>query len=85
MWNLILSKCVYLYGWILTEYYHRRERIRLIASIESALGIMNIKEIVTADPRLDALIVSLIHYGTLYSHLNVKYSSLPRIIAQIWD
>lgn len=37
----------------------RRERIRLIASVESALGIMNIKEIVTADPRLDALIVSL--------------------------
>lgn len=37
---------------------NRRERIRLIASIESALGMMNIKEIVTADPRLDALIVS---------------------------
>ncbi|KAI7866723.1 Pyruvate/Phosphoenolpyruvate kinase-like domain-containing protein [Spinellus fusiger] len=38
----------------------QRERIRLIASMESALGIMNIKEIATADPRLDALIVSLI-------------------------
>lgn len=36
----------------------RRERIRLIASVESALGIMNIREIATADPRLDALIVS---------------------------
>lgn len=31
----------------------------MIASIESALGFMNIKEIVTADPRLDALIVSI--------------------------
>lgn len=37
----------------------RRERIRLIASIESALGMMNIKEIATADPRLDALIVCI--------------------------
>ncbi|MBM6387973.1 MAG: hypothetical protein JSY10_29180 [Paenibacillus sp.] len=32
----------------------------MIASIESALGMMNIKEIVTADSRLDALIVSYI-------------------------
>ncbi|KAL0084888.1 Pyruvate/Phosphoenolpyruvate kinase-like domain-containing protein [Phycomyces blakesleeanus] len=34
----------------------QRERIRLIALVESALGIMNIREIATADPRLDALI-----------------------------
>jgi hypothetical protein len=27
--------------------------------VESALGMMNIKEIVTSDPRLDALIVML--------------------------
>ncbi|KAI8083998.1 Pyruvate/Phosphoenolpyruvate kinase-like domain-containing protein [Gilbertella persicaria] len=40
----------------------QRERIRLIASIESALGLMNIKEIVTADPRLDALIFAAEDY-----------------------
>ncbi|ORY97979.1 Pyruvate/Phosphoenolpyruvate kinase-like domain-containing protein [Syncephalastrum racemosum] len=40
----------------------QRERIRLIASIESALGIMNIKEIATADPRLDALIFAAEDY-----------------------
>ncbi|KAI7889962.1 Pyruvate/Phosphoenolpyruvate kinase-like domain-containing protein [Mucor mucedo] len=40
----------------------QRERIRLIASIESALGMMNIKEIVTADPRLDALIFAAEDY-----------------------
>ncbi|CEG63041.1 hypothetical protein RMATCC62417_00253 [Rhizopus microsporus] len=40
----------------------QRERIRLIASIESALGFMNIKEIVTADPRLDALIFAAEDY-----------------------
>lgn len=65
------------------KYYDRRERIRLIASIESALGMMNIKEIVTADPRLDALIVSLIYYVDLYSYFNQYSSLLPRIIAQI--
>ncbi|CAG8506119.1 4895_t:CDS:10 [Ambispora leptoticha] len=36
--------------------------IRLIASIESALGIMNIKEIATSDPRLDALIFAAEDY-----------------------
>jgi citrate lyase subunit beta-like protein len=33
-----------------------RSSIRLIASIESAMGIVNLKEIATSDPRLDALI-----------------------------
>lgn len=37
---------------------YRKERIRLIASVESALGIMNLKEIATADERVDALVVS---------------------------
>ncbi|OBZ82215.1 Citrate lyase subunit beta-like protein, mitochondrial [Choanephora cucurbitarum] len=40
----------------------QRERIRLIASVESALGMMNIKEIVTADPRLDAVIFAAEDY-----------------------
>ncbi|KAI9499675.1 Pyruvate/Phosphoenolpyruvate kinase-like domain-containing protein [Zychaea mexicana] len=40
----------------------QRKRIRLIASVESALGIMNIKEIATADPRLDALIFAAEDY-----------------------
>ncbi|CDH54133.1 citrate lyase beta subunit [Lichtheimia corymbifera JMRC:FSU:9682] len=40
----------------------QRERIRLIASVESALGIMNIREIATADPRLDALIFAAEDY-----------------------
>lgn len=31
--------------------------MRIIASIESALGVMNLKEIATADPRVDALVV----------------------------
>ncbi|KAI7898724.1 Pyruvate/Phosphoenolpyruvate kinase-like domain-containing protein [Cokeromyces recurvatus] len=40
----------------------QRERIKLIASVESALGMMNIKEIATADPRLDALIFAAEDY-----------------------
>ncbi|KAI8994954.1 Pyruvate/Phosphoenolpyruvate kinase-like domain-containing protein [Pilobolus umbonatus] len=40
----------------------QRERIRLIASIESALGFMNIKEIATADTRLDALVFAAEDY-----------------------
>ncbi|KAI7850368.1 Pyruvate/Phosphoenolpyruvate kinase-like domain-containing protein [Circinella umbellata] len=40
----------------------QRERIKLIASVESALGIMNIKEIAQADPRLDALIFAAEDY-----------------------
>lgn len=51
---------------------YRRERIRLIASIESALGFMNIKEIVTADPRLDALIVS-IFFALMNKHLTYPF------------
>ncbi|CAG8537770.1 3574_t:CDS:10, partial [Ambispora gerdemannii] len=39
-----------------------KSAIRLIASIESALGIMNIKEIATSDPRLDALIFAAEDY-----------------------
>ena len=35
----------------------RRGSVRLLAAIESAKGLMNIREISTADPRLDALIV----------------------------
>ncbi|KAI9263436.1 Pyruvate/Phosphoenolpyruvate kinase-like domain-containing protein [Phascolomyces articulosus] len=40
----------------------QRERIKLIASVESALGIMNIQEIAKADPRLDALIFAAEDY-----------------------
>ncbi|RHZ70266.1 hypothetical protein Glove_273g7 [Diversispora epigaea] len=39
-----------------------RSKIRLIASIESALGIMNLKEIATSDPRLDALVFAAEDY-----------------------
>ncbi|KAL1920495.1 uncharacterized protein VTP21DRAFT_872 [Calcarisporiella thermophila] len=39
-----------------------RRNIRLIASIESALAIMNLKEIATSDPRLDALIFAAEDY-----------------------
>ncbi|KAI8576677.1 hypothetical protein K450DRAFT_255628 [Umbelopsis ramanniana AG] len=39
-----------------------RANIRLIASVESAMGIMNLKEIATADPRLDALIFAAEDY-----------------------
>ncbi|KAG9285931.1 hypothetical protein G9A89_013356 [Geosiphon pyriformis] len=39
-----------------------QSNIRLIASIESALGIMNIKEIAISDPRLDALIFAAEDY-----------------------
>ncbi|RUS14533.1 Pyruvate/Phosphoenolpyruvate kinase-like domain-containing protein [Endogone sp. FLAS-F59071] len=37
-----------------------RANIRLLASIESGLGILNLREIATADPRVDALVVCLI-------------------------
>ncbi|CAO3617485.1 unnamed protein product [Cunninghamella blakesleeana] len=40
----------------------QRERIKLIASVESALGIMNLKEISTADERVDALIFAAEDY-----------------------
>ncbi|KAF8975238.1 hypothetical protein BGZ46_009306, partial [Entomortierella lignicola] len=33
-----------------------RANVRILASIESALGVMNLKEIATADPRVDALV-----------------------------
>ena len=36
---------------------HSRKNVRIIASIESALGVMNLKEIATSDPRVDALVV----------------------------
>ncbi|CAG8761090.1 14802_t:CDS:2, partial [Dentiscutata heterogama] len=39
-----------------------RSKIRLLASIESALAIMNIKQIATSDPRLDALIFAAEDY-----------------------
>ncbi|CAG8449632.1 1901_t:CDS:10 [Diversispora eburnea] len=39
-----------------------RSKIRLIASIESALGIMNLKEIAISDPRLDALVFAAEDY-----------------------
>jgi citrate lyase beta subunit len=43
----------------------------LIASVESAMGIMNLKEIATADPRLDALIVSLFYgYSKPWTSIN---------------
>ncbi|KAH6575859.1 hypothetical protein BASA60_004798 [Batrachochytrium salamandrivorans] len=36
--------------------------VRILASIESALGILNIREIATADPRVDALIFAAEDY-----------------------
>ncbi|KAF9138923.1 hypothetical protein BG015_002212 [Linnemannia schmuckeri] len=39
-----------------------RKNVRIIASIESALGIMNLKEIATADPRVDALVFAAEDY-----------------------
>ncbi|TPX36614.1 hypothetical protein SmJEL517_g01152 [Synchytrium microbalum] len=39
-----------------------RENIRILAAIESALGIMNIKEIAQSDPRVDALIFAAEDY-----------------------
>ncbi|KAF9432281.1 hypothetical protein BGZ76_011021 [Entomortierella beljakovae] len=39
-----------------------RQNVRILASIESALGIMNLKEIATADPRVDALIFAAEDY-----------------------
>ncbi|RIB15479.1 Pyruvate/Phosphoenolpyruvate kinase-like domain-containing protein, partial [Gigaspora rosea] len=39
-----------------------RSKIRLLASVESALAIMNIKQIATSDPRLDALIFAAEDY-----------------------
>eukprot|EP00842_Homolaphlyctis_polyrhiza_P003141 jgi/Hompol1/3828/HPOL_003368-RA len=40
-----------------------RQNIRILASIESALGIMNIREIATADPRIDALVFAAEDYA----------------------
>ncbi|KAI8068373.1 Pyruvate/Phosphoenolpyruvate kinase-like domain-containing protein [Gongronella butleri] len=40
----------------------QRERVKLIASIESARGVMNLKEIATADERLDALVFAAEDY-----------------------
>ncbi|KAI8357506.1 Pyruvate/Phosphoenolpyruvate kinase-like domain-containing protein [Mortierella sp. GBAus27b] len=39
-----------------------RKNVKIIASIESALGIMNIKEIATSDPRVDALVFAAEDY-----------------------
>ncbi|KAG0365265.1 Pyruvate/Phosphoenolpyruvate kinase-like domain-containing protein [Gamsiella multidivaricata] len=39
-----------------------RKNVRIIASIESALGIMNLKEIATSDPRVDALVFAAEDY-----------------------
>ena len=70
--------------------FNRRTSLRLIASIEGALGIMNIKEIATSDPRLEALIVRfclhLDHF--LCETLSFNYLNLislqPKIIVRIW-
>ncbi|RKP09280.1 Pyruvate/Phosphoenolpyruvate kinase-like domain-containing protein, partial [Thamnocephalis sphaerospora] len=40
----------------------RREHIRLILSIESALGIQNLREIATSDPRVSALLFAAEDY-----------------------
>ncbi|ORX56945.1 Phosphoenolpyruvate/pyruvate domain-containing protein [Hesseltinella vesiculosa] len=40
----------------------QKERVKLIASIESARGIMNLKEIANADERLDALVFAAEDY-----------------------
>jgi len=47
-----------------------RKNVRIIASIESALGVMNLKEIATADPRVDALVVRTIGDFPLVQLLN---------------
>ncbi|KAI8926805.1 Pyruvate/Phosphoenolpyruvate kinase-like domain-containing protein [Entophlyctis helioformis] len=39
-----------------------RANIRIMASIESAMGIMNLREIATADPRIDALVFAAEDY-----------------------
>ncbi|KAF9162064.1 hypothetical protein DFQ26_003887 [Actinomortierella ambigua] len=39
-----------------------RKNVRIIASIESALGVMNLKKIATADPRVDALVFAAEDY-----------------------
>ncbi|KAI8604423.1 Pyruvate/Phosphoenolpyruvate kinase-like domain-containing protein [Dissophora ornata] len=39
-----------------------RKNVRIIASIESALGVMNLKEIATSDPRVDALVFAAEDY-----------------------
>ncbi|CAO3573007.1 unnamed protein product [Mortierella alpina] len=39
-----------------------RNNVRIIASIESALGVMNLKEIATSDPRVDALVFAAEDY-----------------------
>ncbi|KAI8867910.1 Phosphoenolpyruvate/pyruvate domain-containing protein [Ramicandelaber brevisporus] len=39
-----------------------RSSIKLVASIESALGVMNIREIASADPRVDALLFAAEDY-----------------------
>jgi citrate lyase beta subunit len=36
-----------------------RSKIRLIACIESAKGLLNIKEIASADPAVDALVCTI--------------------------
>lgn len=50
--------------WFLT---FRRKNVKIIASIESALGIMNIKEIATSDPRVDALVVRASRHGNVFA------------------
>ncbi|KAF9172704.1 hypothetical protein BGX20_005068 [Mortierella sp. AD010] len=39
-----------------------RKNVKILASIESALGVMNLKEIATADPRVDALVFAAEDY-----------------------
>ncbi|KAG0227372.1 hypothetical protein BGW41_003845 [Actinomortierella wolfii] len=39
-----------------------RKNVRIIASIESALGVMNLKDIANADPRVDALVFAAEDY-----------------------
>ncbi|XJO76008.1 hypothetical protein BDV3_006589 [Batrachochytrium dendrobatidis] len=39
-----------------------RENIRIMASIESALGLLNIREIASSDPRIDALVFAAEDY-----------------------
>ena len=46
----------------LTDMLLRRSNIRMLASIESAMGLLNIREIATADPRIEGLVFAAEDY-----------------------
>jgi citrate lyase subunit beta-like protein len=55
------------------NYGARARHIKYLATIESARGLVNLKEICQADPRLDALIVfPLLSLFSLFCFLKIK-------------